>query len=67
VIACIKKNPRSPENRKLLPASWAGKKKLALAEVTGVKDAEFCHNKRFIAKAWSREGAVAMARLAVRD
>lgn len=66
VIACVRKNPRSHENRKFLPASWAGKKKQALAEVTGVPDAEFCHNKRFIAKAWSREGAVAMARLALR-
>lgn len=67
VIACVRKNPRSHENRKLLPASWAGKKKQFLADETGVNDAEFCHNKRFIAKAWSREGAIAMARLAVEE
>jgi uncharacterized UPF0160 family protein len=67
VIACIKKNPRSPEYRKMLPSSWAGKKKAALEEVTGVKGAEFCHNKRFIAKAWSKEAAIAMAHLAIRE
>lgn len=67
VIACIKKNPRSPEYRKMLPASWAGKKKTALEEVTGVKGAEFCHNKRFIAKAWTKEAALALAQLAVEE
>jgi uncharacterized UPF0160 family protein len=67
VIACVRRNPRAHEYRKMLPASWAGKKKQALAETTGVPDAEFCHNKRFIAKAWSKEGAIAMARLAIKD
>lgn len=65
VIACVKKNPRAHEYRKMLPQSWAGKKKGDLAAVTGVSDAEFCHNKRFIAKAWSKEGAIKMAHLAV--
>jgi uncharacterized UPF0160 family protein len=67
VIACVKKNPRSPEYRKMLPQSWAGKKKTALEEVTGIKGAEFCHNKKFIAKAWSKEGAVNMAKLALKE
>ncbi len=67
VIACVKRNPRAHEYRKMLPASWAGKKKSELAAVTGVKDSEFCHNKRFIAKAWSKEGAVALAMLAVKE
>lgn len=65
VVACVKKNPRSPEYRKILPATWAGKKQQGLADVTGVKDAEFCHYKRFIAKAWSKDGALELAKQAL--
>jgi len=53
------------ENRKDLPAGWAGKRGDELAKITGVPDAIFCHNKRFIAVAGSKEGALALARLAV--
>lgn len=67
VLACVIKNPRSHEYRKLLPRSWSGKTKGELQKVTGVKDAEFCHIKRYIAKAWTREGAVAMAKVALKD
>lgn len=48
-----------------LPAAWAGLQGEALAEVTGVADAVFCHNGRFIAGARTREGALALAELAV--
>lgn len=51
--------------RKPFPAAWAGKRGEELAEITGVEDALFCHNKRFIAIAKSREGAVKLAQLAV--
>lgn len=54
-------------NRKDLPASWAGKKGAELAEVTGVSDAVFCHNKLFIAVAGSKEGALQLARIAVEN
>lgn len=56
--------PVSPESfaaRADLPASWAGLRDAELAAVTGVPDAAFCHNGRFIAAARSYEGAYAMA------
>jgi uncharacterized UPF0160 family protein len=48
-----------------LPESWAGLRDADLAAVTGVPDAKFCHNGRFIAAAKSYEGAYAMARQAL--
>jgi uncharacterized UPF0160 family protein len=53
------------EARADLPAPWAGLRDAELAAVTGVPDAGFCHNGRFIASAKSFEGARAMARLAL--
>jgi uncharacterized UPF0160 family protein len=56
--------PVSPESftaRADLPAPWAGLRDAELAAVTGVPDATFCHNGRFIAAAKSYEGAHAMA------
>lgn len=67
IVTCVKKNPRSHENRKLLPKSWAGKRKEELQKITGVKDAESCHFKRFIATTWSKEGAVELAKLAIEE
>ena len=48
-----------------LPESWAGLRDADLAAVTGVADAKFCHNGRFIAAAKSYEGAYAMAKQAL--
>ena len=48
-----------------LPLSWAGLRDAELAAVTGVADAGFCHNGRFIAAAKSIEGICAMANLAL--
>ena len=50
-----------------LPASWAGLRDAELAAVTGVADATFCHNGRFIAAAKSYEGAHTMALLALKE
>ncbi|SHH71747.1 MYG1 family protein [Massilia sp. CF038] len=44
-----------------LPETWAGLRDADLAAVTGVPDAIFCHNGRFIAAAKSYQGAHAMA------
>ena len=49
------------ENRKDLPAEWAGHSGEELAAVTGVPDAIFAHTKRFYASAGSREGILALA------
>ena len=53
------------ENRRDLPAEWAGLEDADLAAVTGVDDALFCHSKRFLAVARSREGAERLAALAL--
>ncbi|MGJ7915691.1 MYG1 family protein [Massilia sp. LXY-6] len=55
------------EARADLPASWAGLRDAELAAVTGVADAGFCHNGRFIAAAKSYEGIHAMALQALRE
>ncbi|KQV44929.1 MULTISPECIES: MYG1 family protein [unclassified Duganella] len=49
-----------------LPQAWAGLRDAELAAVTGVPDAGFCHNGRFIASARSYEGIRAMASLALK-
>jgi uncharacterized UPF0160 family protein len=48
-----------------LPEAWAGLRDAELATVTGVPDASFCHNGRFIAAAKSFEGVHAMAKQAL--
>jgi uncharacterized UPF0160 family protein len=48
-----------------LPLAWAGLRDAELAAATGVADAGFCHNGRFIAAAKSFAGISAMATLAL--
>ena len=58
--------PNSKFERKIyFPKSWAGKRDGELAKITGVKDAVFCHNDLFVAVAKSKEGAIALANLAL--
>lgn len=52
-------------NRKDLPASWAGKEKEELQSVTGVKGARFAHTGRFLAVANTREDILALAEIAL--
>jgi uncharacterized UPF0160 family protein len=59
-------SPESFEARADLPEAWAGLRDAELAAVTGVPDAGFCHNGRFIASAKSYEGIRAMAALALK-
>lgn len=54
-------------NRRDLPEAWAGLNHDELAAVTGVADAIFCHGKRFMAAAESREGVLELARQALAD
>lgn len=64
-VSAIRKDGVSFQSRKLFPERWAGKSGSALAEVTGVSDANFCHNGRFIVVANSRAGALKLAQMAV--
>lgn len=64
-LACVRDNPSVFKNRKDLPAGWAGLRDEELAKVSGVADAIFCHRNRFTAAAKSKEGALALAALAL--
>jgi uncharacterized UPF0160 family protein len=55
------------ELRADLPAAWAGLTDHDLETASGVEGASFCHNGRFIAAAKTREAALAMAELAVKE
>jgi uncharacterized UPF0160 family protein len=65
MIHTIPISPESFRARADLPEAWAGLRDLQLAAVTGVDDAGFCHNGRFIASAKSYEGIRTMASLAL--
>ncbi len=53
------------DQRRPLPDRWAGLRDGAFATETGVSDATFCHPARFVCGARTRQGVVALARLAV--
>lgn len=63
----LRKEACSFENRKSMPASWAGKRGVEFADITGVPDALFCHNALFMAVAETREGAWELARKALSE
>lgn len=67
MIHTVSVSPDSFAARADLPAAWAGLRDAELAAVTGVADAGFCHNGRFIASAKSFDGIRAMARLALEE
>ncbi|WP_417552253.1 MYG1 family protein [Marinomonas fungiae] len=55
------------EDRKKLPAPWAGLSGKELQDVTGLEDAMFCHNGMFIAGCKSFESTMRMAELALEN
>jgi uncharacterized UPF0160 family protein len=67
MIHTVPVSPDSFDARADLPEAWAGLRDAELAAVTGVPDAGFCHNGRFIAAAKSFEGVRAMAKLALQE
>jgi uncharacterized UPF0160 family protein len=64
-VSTIRDNMHEFKNKKDLPKAWGGKRGEELAQVSGVADATFCHQGLFIAIAKSKEGAIALAQLAV--
>ena len=64
-VRAVSAAPNSFTSRKALPSDWRAKDNKTLVELTGVKDAVFCHGTGFIAGAMSLEGAMEMARQAV--
>ncbi|MDE1988259.1 MAG: MYG1 family protein, partial [Patescibacteria group bacterium] len=65
-IVAMRDDAHSFKNRKDMPESWGGKRGEELALETGVQDAVFCHNHLFIAAARSKDGAIKMAKIAIR-
>jgi uncharacterized UPF0160 family protein len=64
-VLCVRKEEKSFENRKSLPEEWAGLRDEEMARASGVPDATFCHNGRFLAVAKSKEGALELAKKAL--
>lgn len=64
-VTGIRRSGDGFELRADLPAAWAGLTGQDLAAASGVADATFCHNGRFIAAAKTREAALEMAAIAV--
>lgn len=61
----VRKDKDSFEARLSFPDMWAGKEGEEFQMITGVKDAKFCHLKKFVAFANSKEGAVELAEKAL--
>ena len=53
------------EMRKRFPEEWSGKRDEALAKITGIADATFCHRSGFMCVAKTKEGAIALAHKAL--
>ena len=64
-LYCVRDNPHVFTNRKDLPKAWAGLRDEELAKATGIKDAVFAQRNRFMAVAKTREGAIALAKIAL--
>lgn len=47
------------------PKEWAGGNEETLPQISGVKDATFCHNGRFFAKAKTKEAIIEMCKIAI--
>lgn len=65
VLYAIEASDGVDELRCPFPEAWSGLENEALAAVSGVADAVFCHRNRFLAVARSRAGAREMARRAL--
>lgn len=61
----VRKHSEGFEIRKAFPEAWAGLRDREFASVSGVPDAIFCHNNRFMVAARTRDGALALAKSAV--
>lgn len=51
--------------RQQLPEAWAGKMEKELQDISGIPEALFCHRKRFMGTAKTKEGAIKMAQKAL--
>ncbi|MGL5314978.1 MAG: MYG1 family protein [Peptostreptococcaceae bacterium] len=63
----VPKEANSFVARKNLPKSWGGKRDEELSQLTGIKECIFCHPALFICGNQTKEGAIAMAEIAVQN
>ena len=63
-VDAVPKKPFTFELRKMLPASWAGKRDEELVSLTGIKDAVFCHNARFLIVTKTKDSALVLSEIA---
>ena len=61
----VRKEKYKFETRKPFPAEWAGKRDEEMAKISGVADAIFCHNGRFLVVAKSKEGIMELVKKAL--
>lgn len=66
-ISCVPDKAGSFNNRKPLPAAWAGLDGPELDKVTGIPGGVFCHRARFVGGHQTREGALEMVKLALKE
>jgi uncharacterized UPF0160 family protein len=64
-VSCMKLPGEKFRSKIMFPEKWAGKSGQELVEITGVADAIFCHNGRFIVVSKSKEGAIELAKKAL--
>ena len=67
VARAVRKDPKTFENRKDFPKSWGGLRDEELQKITDVPDAVFCHRGLFLSEAKSKEGAIKLAQLALKN
>jgi len=66
-LECVSIKKGSFENRKSLPKKWSGLQNEQLEKVTGVKGARFCHIACFLATTDTLDGAVKLAKIALKN
>lgn len=64
-IQAVPINPNSFDSRKKLPAAWCGLRDAELSEKSGIEGCIFVHASGFIGGHATKEGAIAMAKLAL--
>jgi uncharacterized UPF0160 family protein len=67
MVQAVNKTAGTFESRRLLPEAWAGLRDAAFCEAVGLADGVFCHPGRFICGAKTRESALRLAELALRE
>ncbi|MFA6515356.1 MAG: MYG1 family protein [Candidatus Paceibacterota bacterium] len=61
----VRKEKYKFETKKPFPEIWAGKRDNEMAKVSGVSDAIFCHNGRFLVVAKTKEGVIELVKKAL--